>query len=57
MMNKGWFCPTLNLKDVDEECANLDYLKGEGKEFATDIVMSNNFAVGGIKTSLIFKKV
>ena len=57
MMNKGWFCPTLNLKDVDEECANLDYLKGEGKEFATDIVMSNNFAFGGINTSLIFKKV
>lgn len=57
MMNKGWFCPTLNLNDVDEECANLDYLKGEGKEFATDIVMSNNFAFGGINTSLIFKKV
>lgn len=57
MMNKGWFCPTLNLKDVDEECANLDYLKGEGKEFATKIVMSNNFAFGGINTSLIFKKV
>lgn len=57
MMNKGWFCPTLNLNDVDEECANLDYIKGKGKEFATDIVMSNNFAFGGINTSLIFKKV
>lgn len=57
MMNQNWFCPTLNLVNVDKDCAELDYIKEFGREMSTDIVMSNNFAFGGINTSLIFKKV
>ena len=57
MMNSGWFCPTINLENVDEDCAKLDYIMKDGREIDTDIVMSNNFAFGGINTSLIFKKV
>ena len=56
MMNDGWFAPTINLTDVDTECADLDYIKGNGREMQTDYIMSNNFAFGGINTSLIFKK-
>lgn len=56
MMNDGWFAPTINLTDVDPECADLDYIKGNGREMQTDYIMSNNFAFGGINTSLIFKK-
>jgi len=55
MAHKKWFCPTINLTSVDEECGKLDYIKGEGREIDTNIVMSNNFAFGGINTSLIFK--
>ena len=55
MMQGGWFAPTLNLLMVDPECAELDYIGGEGRRIATDCVMSNNFAFGGINTSLIFK--
>ena len=54
MMNKKWFAPTLNLNNVDENCAPLDYIKHEGREIVTNYVMSNNFAFGGINTSLIF---
>lgn len=57
MMNNNWFCPTLNLKDVDEECGNLDYIKDDGRNIETEFVMTNNFAFGGINTSLIFKKI
>ncbi len=57
MMNNNWFCPTLNLKDVDPECAQLDYIKDTGRKIDTDMIMSNNFAFGGINTSLIFKRV
>ncbi len=57
MMNKGWFHPTLNLTEIDPECGNLDYITGAGKEIKTDYIMSNNFAFGGINTSLIFKKI
>jgi 3-oxoacyl-[acyl-carrier-protein] synthase II len=54
MMRAGWFAPTLNLHNVDPQCAALDYIMGEGRELQTDIIMSNNFAFGGINTSLVF---
>ena len=57
MMNKNWYHPTLNLNDVDENCAPLGYIKKEGIEMNNKIIMSNNFAFGGVNTSLIFKKV
>lgn len=57
MMNNGWFAPTLNLKNADENCGKLDYIKNEGREIKTDTIMSNNFAFGGINTSLIFRRV
>jgi 3-oxoacyl-[acyl-carrier-protein] synthase II len=57
MMNDGWFHPTLNLKDLDGKCAPLDYIAGSGREIKTDFVMNNNFAFGGINTSLIFRKI
>ena len=56
MMNAGWFAPSLNLDEVDPECAPLDYIKGDVRQLNTDYVMSNNFAFGGINTSLIFKR-
>ena len=55
MAHKKWFAPTINLNEVDETCGDLDYIKGQGREIDTKIVMSNNFAFGGINTSLIFK--
>lgn len=56
MMNEGWFAPNINLTDVDPACAPLDYIMGDGREMKVDYVMSNNFAFGGINTSLIFKR-
>jgi 3-oxoacyl-[acyl-carrier-protein] synthase II len=56
MMREGWFAPTLNLEQADPKCAELDYITGEGRRLDCDYVMSNNFAFGGINTSLIFKK-
>jgi 3-oxoacyl-[acyl-carrier-protein] synthase II len=56
MMNDGWFNPTLNLKDIDPECGDLDYITGSGRQIDCEYVMSNNFAFGGINTSLIFKR-
>ena len=56
MMNDGWFAPTLNLSVPDENCGNLDYIMGNGREINLQHVMNNNFAFGGINTSLILKK-
>ncbi len=57
MMNENWFHPTANLDNIDPECADLDYIKGEIRLLECNYVMSNNFAFGGINTSLIFKRV
>lgn len=57
MMNEGWFLPNINLKEIDPKCAPLDYITGDGREIDTEYVMNNNFAFGGINTSLIFKKI
>ena len=56
MMNKKWFNPTLNLKEIDENCGKLDYIQNEGRVIDTEYVMTNNFAFGGINTSIILKK-
>jgi 3-oxoacyl-[acyl-carrier-protein] synthase II len=55
MMNEGWFHPNINVEEIDPRCAPLDYILGPGREIKTAYCMSNNFAFGGINTSLIFK--
>lgn len=56
MMNGGWFAPTLNLDNIDPRCGKADYILSGGREIQTDYVMSNNFAFGGVNTSLVFKR-
>ena len=57
MMRENWFAPTLNLHEPDERCGKLDYIMDTARKIDANYVMSNNFAFGGINTSLIFKKV
>lgn len=56
MMRDECFYPTINLSQIDPECARLGYLQ-EMQRIKTDFVMNNNFAFGGINTSLIFKNI
>ena len=57
MMQRSQFIPTLNLDEIDAACGDLDYIVKQSRNMHADIVMSNNFAFGGINTSLIFKRV
>jgi 3-oxoacyl-[acyl-carrier-protein] synthase II len=56
MLNSDWYAPTLNLQTIDPLCGELDYIQSEGRSMQNSYVMSNNFAFGGINTSLIFKR-
>lgn len=56
MMRESWFSPTINLENLDPACADLDYITGEGRRLEVEYLMNNNFAFGGINTSLIFKR-
>ncbi|CUJ10246.1 beta-ketoacyl-ACP synthase [Achromobacter xylosoxidans] len=55
MLRSDWYAPTLNLRHVDPRCGELDYLV-EGRHMSHEYVMNNNFAFGGINTSLIFRR-
>jgi 3-oxoacyl-[acyl-carrier-protein] synthase II len=56
MMREGWFAPTLNLERVDPRCGELDFIRGGPRVLDARTVMSNNFAFGGVNTSLIFRR-
>lgn len=56
MMREQWFAPTVNLENIDPQCADLDYITGSGRAIDAEFVMSNNFAFGGINTSLVIRR-
>ncbi len=56
MLLEDWFAPTLNLDEPDPRCAPLDYVREAPRELRVEHVMSNNFAFGGVNTSLIFRR-
>jgi 3-oxoacyl-[acyl-carrier-protein] synthase II len=56
MLKEAWVAPTVHLDNVDPLCADLDYVRGTWRPLETGAVMTNNFAFGGINTSLIFKR-
>ena len=55
MMREGFLPPTANLAKPDPECAELDYVRDEPRAASPKRVMTNNFAFGGINTSLILE--
>jgi len=56
MMRHGWFAPTVNLENVDPRCGELDYVTGGGRELDVEYAMTNNFAFGGVNTSIILRR-
>jgi len=58
MMNEGFLAPTRNLTNPDPRCAPLNYLRGDCIDAPNlEVTMNNNFAFGGINTSLLFRRV
>ena len=56
MMRHGWFAPNLNLSDPDPRCGENNFIMGSGAAAQVEFAMSNNFAFGGVNTSLIFRQ-
>jgi 3-oxoacyl-[acyl-carrier-protein] synthase II len=55
LMEKGLIVPTLNLDEVDERCAMINHVREVG-ECPIRIASVQNFAFGGVNTSLIIKR-
>ena len=56
MIRDKFLAPNLKLDEVDERCAKLDYIIAEPRVAEPSIVMTNNFAFGGVNTSIILKR-
>ena len=52
MMRDGFLAPTRNLEEIDPRCEGLDHIR-ELRRQSPRTIMSNNFAFGGVNTSLI----
>jgi 3-oxoacyl-[acyl-carrier-protein] synthase II len=48
--------PTINLEEVDPDCAGLDLVAGQAREADIRHVLSNSFGFGGTNAALVFKK-
>lgn len=57
MLRDDFVPPTRNLDEVDSRCGRLDYIRSEPRAMRLSRIMTNNFAFGGINTSLILGRV
>lgn len=48
--------PTLNLENLDEKCAKLNYVPGKSVQKEIRVAMSNSFGFGGQNSSVVFSK-
>ncbi|EOL8970279.1 beta-ketoacyl-ACP synthase [Cronobacter dublinensis] len=56
MMREGAFVPTLNLRQPDDQCGALDYIMHAPRAIDSEFIQTNNFAFGGINTSLVLRR-
>lgn len=55
MLRDGHLVPTLHLEQVDPQCAELNYVR-QPQQKNIQIALKNNFALGGVNTSLILRR-
>lgn len=55
MMQDGFMAASRNLNEPDPALPPLDHVVGSARERPISIAMNNNFAFGGINTSLVFR--
>jgi len=55
MMKHGFIAPSLNLEEIDPACRGIAHVQKK-LETDLDLVMTNNFAFGGVNAVLIVKK-
>jgi 3-oxoacyl-[acyl-carrier-protein] synthase II len=57
MMREGFIAPTLNLTRPDPALPPLNHVLGEPRDQRFSLAASNNFAFGGVNTSLVLRSV
>jgi 3-oxoacyl-[acyl-carrier-protein] synthase II len=57
MLRDGFLAPNKNLDRVHPDCAPVGYVIGPARDARPRTIMNNNFAFGGLNTSLLFRSV
>ncbi len=55
-LKRGLVPPTINLEEVDPDCAGLDYVLLQARAVAIRHALSNSFGFGGTNAALVFKQ-
>ena len=55
-INNGIVPPTINLDNLDEEVADLNYVPNKAEKVPVNIALTNSFGFGGHNAVLIYKK-
>ena len=55
-INHGMVPPTINLENIDEEAANLNYTPNKAVKADINVSLTNSFGFGGHNAVLIFRK-
>jgi 3-oxoacyl-[acyl-carrier-protein] synthase II len=56
MLRSGWVSPIANFRERDPRCDALDFVGAGGRDVDAEYFVSNNFAFGGVNTSLVFRR-
>jgi len=48
--------PTINLDEVDPDCAGLDIVRNQARTADIRYALSNSFGFGGTNAALVFKR-
>ncbi len=55
-INDGIVPPTINIENLDEEVADLNYVPNKAEKLPVNIALTNSFGFGGHNAVLIYKK-
>ena len=61
MHRNSWYSdsevpPTINLDNLDDEVADLNYVPNKAEKMNVDVALTNSFGFGGHNAVLIYKK-
>jgi 3-oxoacyl-[acyl-carrier-protein] synthase II len=56
-LRTGLLPPTVNLDEIDPDCAGLDYIRDSARRADPRVAVSTSFGFGGHNAVVVFRKV
>jgi 3-oxoacyl-[acyl-carrier-protein] synthase-1 len=56
MMEQGFVAPSINIEELDPECAGIRIVANTAEDAAIEVAISNSFGFGGVNTCLAVRR-